>query len=278
MIAALYKTIEVQDAPFSSFSIVAQYMLYNKVRSSGVKVLLGGQGGDEAFMGYKKFILFWLQQSMKQKNYFITAKNFMQTIPMIFSEITALKQYWQHRHRYLSGNQPSQNVLRLPEPGAMTLTNSRQELWRRQMQDISQFSLPTLLRYEDRNAMGNSVESRLPYMDHSLIELGLALPESIKLRAGYGKWALRKIMQNKIPDQIRLARYKRGFDIPLAPLLKSGLGQSIRSSMQTNRAVINEFLLQPGSVNELFSDQQLAQRKNAMSEAISLLWLNKVFS
>jgi asparagine synthase (glutamine-hydrolysing) len=146
----------------------------------------------------------------------------------------------------------------------------------RQMQDITQFSLPTLLRYEDRNAMGHSVESRLPYMDHRLVELGLAIPEAIKLRAGYGKWAIRKIMQNKIPNRIRLARYKRGFDIPLKSLLEAGLGQSIRDQIASQPAIANEFLKTPRAINQIFSDQQLSQRHNAMREAITLLWLNKI--
>lgn len=278
MIEALHKTIEIQDAPFATLSIVAQYLLYKQVRSSGVKVLLGGQGGDEAFMGYKKFLLFWLKQSIKQKDYYLTAKNFMQMIPMMFAELPSLKYYWQHRHRYLARGNADHNkqVLRLPESIKLDLGNIEQPLWKRQLQDISQFSLPTLLRYEDRNAMGNSVESRLPFMDHQLIELGLALPESVKLRAGYGKWAIRKIMTDKIPKQIRLARYKRGFDIPLVALLKSGLGESIRTQLQKHRDITGEFLQDANSIAENFSDQQLAQRQHAMAEAISLLWLNKV--
>jgi asparagine synthase (glutamine-hydrolysing) len=58
MVAALDKTLEAQESPFSSLSIVAQYILYQRVRACGVKVLLGGQGGDEVFMGYKKFLIF----------------------------------------------------------------------------------------------------------------------------------------------------------------------------------------------------------------------------
>ncbi len=278
MLEAFYQTITVQDAPFSTLSIVAQYLLYQQVRSAGIKVLLGGQGGDEAFMGYKKFLLFWLQQSTKQKRYLLTAKNFLQMMPMFFAEMTSITSYWQHRHRYLRARQTTDTTLRLPDSSPLKLGHHESVLWKRQMQDIAHFSLPTLLRYEDRNAMGNSVESRLPYMDYRLIELGLALPESMKLKAGYGKWAIRKIMENKIPDSIRLARYKRGFDISSNMLLQAGLGRSIRHELHRHPAITKEFLNHPQQVDEVFSDQQLAQRKGAISEAISLLWLNKVMA
>ncbi len=278
MIEALYKTLDVQESPFSSLSVVAQYLLYKRVRACGVKVLLGGQGGDEVFMGYKKFLLFQLQQFLKQKRYTATAKHLLQLLPMLLSELTSLSAYWQHRHRYKKHTNHPMSELHLPDAPVLDLNGSQQPLWMRQMHDITQFSLPTLLRYEDRNAMGNSVESRLPYMDHRLVELGLAIPDTLKLRAGYGKWAIRKIMHNRIPNRIRLARYKRGFDIPLQTLLQAGLGKSIRERLQSNQALIKEFLKQPSDINQLFSDQQLLQRQRAMAEAITLLWLNRVYT
>jgi asparagine synthase (glutamine-hydrolysing) len=114
-------------------------------------------------------------------------------------------------------------------------------------------------------------------MDHRLVELGLALPEAFKLRNGYGKWPIREIMRDKIPNQIRLARYKRGFDISLHSLLKAGLGQSIRSTLNSNKQCSNEFLKRSIKIESAFSDKQLSQSQRAMTEAITLLWLNKVY-
>jgi len=270
MIEGLYKTIEIQDAPFSSLSIVAQYLLYKKVNSCGIKVLLGGQGGDESFMGYKKFLLFWVQHLVKQKKYIAVAKNVFQLLPMLFAELSSIGIYWRHRHRYLNHKQHG-STLTLSESTSLNLTSNN--LLKRQMQDVTQFSLPTLLRYEDRNAMANSVESRLPFLDHRLVELGLALPEAFKLQKGYGKWPIREIMRDKIPNQIRLARYKRGFDISIHSLLKAGLGQSIRSTLNSNKQCINEFLKHSIKIESAFSDKQLLQRQHAMAEAITLLWL-----
>jgi len=276
MIDGLWQTIDAQQAPFSSLSVVAQYLLYKQIKAAGIKVILGGQGGDEAFMGYRKFIIFGLQQKLHQKNYLALAKNLIQIFPMLLSEFSAFGAYWRQRKRY-TGQVGLQNIIQLPGVPALNLNNARdQALNLRQIQDITQFSLPTLLRYEDRNAMSHGVESRLPFLDHRLVELGVALPETLKLHAGFGKWPIRKIMADKIPNNIRLARYKRGFDIPLAELLNSGLGKSIRAALQSNFSVIKEFLMKGASINQLFSDQQLLSRPNAITEAITLLWLNKV--
>lgn len=277
MTHALYETLCAQDAPFTSMSIVAQYLLYKQVNRSGIKVLLGGQGGDEAFMGYKKFLIFWLQQSLRRKHYYTAIKNVLQMIPMLFAEMTHLNSYWQHRHRYM-GKKLDTGTLHLPEAPVLHLNHSGSALWKRQLQDITQLSLPTLLRYEDRNAMGNSVESRLPYMDHELIELALALPEAMKIRSGYGKWIIREMMRDKIPEQIRLARFKRGFDIPISDLLTSGLGKSIRDSLQEHRSTLAQFIKKPSEINITFSDQHLLKNKRTMNEAITLLWLNKALS
>lgn len=278
MITGLYETIEIQDSPFSSLSIVAQYLLYKKVKACGIKVLLGGQGGDESFMGYRKFLLFWFRQLLNEKRYAATAKHLLQLLPMLGSELSSLSVYWKHRHRYL-GKKGLGNALHLPE---VTLEQpsylSRLGMSGRQIQDITQTSLPTLLRYEDRNAMGNSVESRLPFLDHHLVELGISLPTAIKLRSGYGKWPLREIMDTKIPQKIRLARYKRGFDLPLASLLKAGLGQSIRNKLQNGSSIAEDFLKTSVNFSQAFSDQQFLKRQSAISEAITLLWLKGVLS
>jgi asparagine synthase (glutamine-hydrolysing) len=276
MIEGLFKTLQVQEAPFSSLSVVAQYLLYERVKSFGFKILVGGQGGDESFMGYKKFLIFSIKNFLHKKHYFAACKQTLQLIPMLFAELSALPAYWQHRQRFLNSKKHS-TVLNLPS-SSLQLSLTSKDLWRRQALDILKFSLPTLLRYEDRNAMGHSVESRLPYMDHRLVELGLALPESLKLKYGYGKWIIRDMMKNKLPNNIRLARFKRGFDIPVNTLLKAGLGAEIRMHLKHSGSLINDYFKSKVNIDQHYSDQQLLRRRTALSEMITLLWLDKGFA
>lgn len=270
----LLGVIKAQNAPFVNLSVLAQYLVYQKVRQAGIKVLLGGQGGDEGFMGYRKFHLFKLQQLFNQRNYFAGLAYFIQLLPLFAAELNQVKFLWGQRKRYL--NNKLQSNLSLPFFPVVDLQRSQLETWHRQASDITRFSLPTLLRYEDRNSMAQSVESRLPFMDYQLLELGLALPEMIKLKKGYGKWCLREIMQHKIPESIRKARYKRGFDIPLSLFIKQGLGCDIRGLLEERKDKIREFLSSQNKINEIFSDKNLIQHPNLMGEVISLLWLAEV--
>jgi asparagine synthase (glutamine-hydrolysing) len=81
--------------------------------------------------------------------------------------------------------------------------------------DLTRDSLPRLLRYEDRNSMAFSLESRVPYADdHRLIELVCGLPDSAKQWNGWSKYALRTGMAGLVPDKVRWRRTKLGFSVP----------------------------------------------------------------
>jgi asparagine synthase (glutamine-hydrolysing) len=181
--------------------------------------------------------------------------------------------FWRMRHRY-TRNSGIDTVLKLPETGCEHIGfDPADPLWVRQMHDVMHVSLPSLLRYEDRNSMGNSVESRLPFMDYRLLEVALALPAAVKLRNGYGKWIVREIVRKRIPEEIRAARYKRGFDVQQSDWIERGLGASMRESLRTRLPEIKEFLEPSANVDELFSDAQFKERTAAFAEATALIWL-----
>jgi Asparagine synthase (glutamine-hydrolyzing) len=138
---------------------------------------------------------------------------------------------------------------------------------------VTRLSLPTLLRYEDRNSMGNSLETRLPFLDYRFVELALALPDYLKVRSGYGKWILREAMRGRVPASVRTARYKRGFDAPEAAWISGGLGAAIRARLREAEPSINHWLPADTNVDELFGDRRLVNHPAAFAEATSLLWL-----
>ena len=75
-------------------------------------------------------------------------------------------------------------------------------------------NLPALLRFEDRNSMAFSVEARVPFLDHRLVEFAFSLPSDLKFRGGYTKRVLRDGMAGKLPDALRLRKRKMGFATP----------------------------------------------------------------
>jgi len=272
---AYLETLEAQGAPYPGGSIVAQYLVFKTARAAGFKVLLGGQGGDEAFMGYRKFQAFHLSRLAARKRYVEALTFALSLLPAFFGERWRWWDSWTARARYLNRSGMG-TVLRLPN-STMTLGYSPSEPLRaRQILDVTRASLPTLLRYEDGNSMGNSIESRLPFLDYRVMEFGMALPVAMKLRGAYGKWIVRKAVAGAIPEAIRTARYKKGFDVEERRWIDEGLGQSIRGMLHEQWGRIREWLSPGVSVDDVFSNEHFQARPSAFAEATTLLWLAQV--
>ena len=273
-VKAFWKTLDAQGAPFPAMSIVAQYAVFMAAHRAGMKVLLGGQGADEALMGYRKFQLILLRQAVRVGDIRQVLGLAAGMSLMLRAEAGRASTYVRQRNRYLRRG-GLKTALRLPPPEAVNLFGSRQAARQRQIDDLSVISLPTLLRYEDRNSMANSLETRLPYLDYRVAEFAVALPDALKVRRGYGKWILREAMAGRIPKDIRLARYKRGFDAPPRVWISAGLGSSIRNRLRELRPDTNEFLPAGETTDGLFSDDRLIRHPTAFAEATTLLWLGQ---
>lgn len=268
---AISETLRAQDAPFYGLSVVAQYLLYQKIKQVGFKVVLGGQGGDEAFLGYRKFQWFYLQELIAQQNWFAAMHFFGAFSTMLWAEKYQLARFWKLRARYTQQN-GQQSTLHLPGEALTVQMGSRGHLQARQIADVLQYSLPTLLRYEDRNSMFHSIESRLPFMDYRLIELACALPVRLKLKKGYGKWAIRQIMANQLPNEIRLARYKRGFDVQNNSLIDDACKTLIQTEVKAHQKFIQTFVR--GNINDYFHPHALKKSQQRFAELMTLLWLS----
>jgi asparagine synthase (glutamine-hydrolysing) len=124
--------------------------------------------------------------------------------------------------------------------------------------------------------MANSIESRLPFMDMRLVELALALPDAVKIRHGFGKWIVRQVVAGMVPDAIRLARYKRGFDVEHATWIDGGLGRRVRQALLERDRTVRKWLRPGERIEVAFSDRALKRRPTAFAEATTLLWLADV--
>jgi asparagine synthase (glutamine-hydrolysing) len=111
-------------------------------------------------------------------------------------------------------------------------------------------SLPTLLHYEDRNSMAHSIESRVPFLDHRLVELLFQFPDNLKINNGWTKFALRQSMEGVLPKEIQWRTDKKGFVTPgeilwlrgsLAHLLEIDYSQLSFLDKTKTKKIINEF-------------------------------------
>nr|WP_315215829.1 asparagine synthase (glutamine-hydrolyzing) [uncultured Duganella sp.] len=270
----LEKTMAFQEAPFSGMSPIAQNAVFREVRDAGFKVLLGGQGSDEIFAGYRKFIVIALREALHRR----AAKGALRLVYslglMLAHEASQARMYWQNLNRYKGGNNKAAAFRLLDwEPGTHNLWGEAgMSLPDRQIEDIQQWSLPTLLRYEDRNSMGYGIETRLPFMDYRLVEFALALPTRMKIANGYGKWMLRHAAKGLVPDVVRLNRKKRGFDVA-QNWITQGIGAALRGAIFDHATTLQGPLKSGEQLDALLSDEALSRDPDLLDEALLLAWL-----
>jgi asparagine synthase (glutamine-hydrolysing) len=269
--ALLERTLACQEAPFPSLSVMAQNEVFRTVRDSGFKVLLGGQGGDEIFAGYRKFFVVATRYALRNRD-MSDALRFLYSLGlMLIHEARSAGTYFRALSRYSDKHFRGFALLDLT-PGSANLWGDGVGLADRQIDDIQRWSIPTLLRYEDRNSMGYGVESRLPFMDYRLVELALALPSKLKIAKGFGKWGLREIAEDVVPDFIRLNRKKRGFDVTQNWIM-DGLGASLRARILDNRHTLAPYIRADANLDAYLSDVSLQANSNLLDEALMLAWL-----
>jgi len=220
-----------QDIPFGSTSIYAQYRVMRLAAENGVKVLLDGQGGDEIFSGYHGFYaaLFaeavtgmnvpaFVREMRRLGNSPVTArfviKSLVKHLASHVLPAPVLRKAYSKKSRalrYLDRGFWDRNKHRLDElPGRKRLSLNSQ-----MHHAMTSYGLKSLLRYEDRNSMRFSIESRTPFADDiGLIEGTFAIPGAFKIHNGWSKYLLREAMRGVIPDDIRERKDKVGFATP----------------------------------------------------------------
>jgi len=208
----LPELVWVQEEPFAGPAVYAQWQLMKLIRASGVSVVLDGQGADEILCGYAKFFYYYLLDLLQERRVTVLLATLTRAVANGGSH---LLQFGAAR-RYLPGYHSSDNhygmrVDFFRRNRHRSLTRPRGKLNRQQHLDIETFSLPVLLRYEDKNSMSQSVESRVPFLDHRLVEFTVNLPSDHKIWGGMAKRVMRHALADTLPKEVIKRRTKLGF-------------------------------------------------------------------
>jgi asparagine synthase (glutamine-hydrolysing) len=222
-----------QDEPPAGFSIIAQYKILEKIKAeTDVTVVLSGQGGDEILGGYSKYFFFYLRDLVKRGRFGAALTQALQSLV----KRTVL---WQFRlseaRRYLPSYLPF--LAQREAKSFLVPQGTAEPIWlspnfhARQKLDIDQYSIPALAHYEDRNSMAHSLETRLPFLDHRLVDFMLNVSPAVMLKKGWTKYLLRQSFP-ELPEAIRWRRDKQGFIIPEYRWLKEDLSALLLSTFQ----------------------------------------------
>jgi asparagine synthetase B (glutamine-hydrolysing) len=125
--------------------------------------------------------------------------------------------------------------------------------------------LPSLLRFDDRNAMAHSIESRVPFLDYRLIEFCFALPPEQKIRDGVTKFILRQAMTGILPEDVRMRQDKIGFSTPQEAWLREDLAPWLREVFTSA-----EFRARPYFQHDAVL--RLLDQPGAGASATTILW------
>ncbi|MDH4388600.1 MAG: asparagine synthase (glutamine-hydrolyzing) [Fimbriimonas sp.] len=238
--AGLPDLISVLDQPFGGWSMFAQHKVFELAHDHQIKVILDGQGSDEMFGGYtvmlgarasgllaqgKLFkaleLLKHSPQNMSSYKRQMVLMAFGRLVPKALQPImlkavgAALYPDWCNQSYF-----EQRGTVAEQRPAGRGSDALRQEL----KIAVEEISLPRLLRYEDRNSMFFSIESRVPFCNPRIAEFAFSLPpEYLVSDKGETKYVLREAMRDVVPDQI-IDREKVGFAVPERKLAQSMRG------------------------------------------------------
>src|SRR5687768_16678632 len=254
-----------QEEPVGGSGVYAQYCVARLAHQTGVKVLPDGQGADEQLAGYRKFIFVYLRQLYESGYYFEAARDAV----AFFSSWDILKTSQLADGRgYVSSSTPELAIVWgsvpcPPRPSRLRLGGS---LGRRLQADMTMFSLPLLLRFEDRNTMAFGVESRVPYVDHVFVEWMATLPADLRLSRGWTKLILRESLRDLLPPMIRSRKTKLGFSTPESAWLHGPLKPWL-AEMLTHPSYLDA-IVDPAGVAQLWALHARGKTSQAMAKIL----------
>lgn len=275
----LQKIIWHMDEPAAGPGVFPQYLISQEV-SKHLRVVVGGQGGDEIFGGYARYLISALEQAIKKAILPSTNSNVASyslgdlenNLSVLSSYVPMLRSYWskglfeENSARYfhlINRFKQSSNFL------ARELSFDQERIYeefssiyekRFENSSFSQnmyFDLKThlqsLLHVEDRVSMANSIESRVPLLDYRLVEYAFSIPDTLKIKDGKMKYIFTKAMSDYIPPKVLNRTDKKGFPVPLDIWAKNELKGFLHDTLLNNNS---ENLFQKKYVENLLNNDQ----------------------
>jgi asparagine synthase (glutamine-hydrolysing) len=242
-----------QDEPYGSTSIFAQWSVFAAARRAAIKVMLDGQGADEQLAGYhggfpyyySSLVRRWrfaeLLRAMTERHFWHGVSFFAEAQNLLLPHLPQALARWLRRNRQALGGRNWMNgELLRPHLGRSPFETARQSIGAPPVKGIAELcvvmtqssNLQMLLHWEDRNSMAHSIEARVPFLDHRLVELSIALGDRHKMVGGDTKRVLRRAMAGILPEAVRCRRDKLGFTTPEEAWFRGPLREAVLGGVE----------------------------------------------
>ncbi len=280
--SVLPKLIWHEDEPLAHPSSVALYFV-SRLASENVKVVLTGEGSDELLAGYARYRKTLLNLSWGRRYHNLTPQLIKDTVRKqlaalpggrvkqkllrtfltltpdlesiyfdnfaVFGRDTQPNLLTRETRERIGATDPYQAVREL-----LRQTDAKSLLDRLLYADIKTY-LHELLMKQDQMSMATSVESRVPFLDHKLVEFTARMPDTMKLRGGTTKYVLRESMKGVLPEQI-LSRSKMGFPVPIGRWFRGQYSSLLDEYVLSDRA-LSRGIFEPNFVRDLVRRHQV---------------------
>jgi asparagine synthase (glutamine-hydrolysing) len=276
---SIERIIWFMDEPAAGPGVFPQYWV-SKLAAGHVKVILGGQGGDEIFIGYARYLIAYLEECLRgaieqtahRARYVATLETIVKNLPTLDRYLPML------RHFFREGlfDEPARRYFRLMDrfSEAEQIINEELRLdtkrsfeeFREVFQSAGEGSminqimafdvkthLQALLHVEDRTSMASGLESRVPLLDYRLLGFMASVPPVIKFKDGELKYLFRRAVKSLVPPLVFNRRDKMGFPVPLSMWVRGELRDFFRDILLSRRCRERNFLDVPALERHLSS-------------------------
>ena len=257
------KVIYHLDYPVAGPGAFPQFMV-SRLAAQHRKVVLGGQGGDEIFGGYTRYLLAYFEQVIKAAidgtinngNFIVTYESIIPNLVSLRNYTPLLQYFWRDGLFGEMDERYYRIINRAPTMGSAINWNkltdyspleSFKEIFNGSnvgkesyFDKMTHFDfktlLPALLQVEDRMGMAHGLESRVPFLDHPLVEFAATIPSNVKFKDGGMKHVLKESMRHVIPDMIAERKDKMGFPTPITQWIKGPARDFVHDIFSTQKA------------------------------------------
>jgi asparagine synthase (glutamine-hydrolysing) len=256
--------IYMMDEPAAGPGLFPQYCV-SKLARAHVKVVLGGQGGDELFGGYARYLVAYLEQALRGAIYgtgddarhVVTWDSIAPSLTMLREYRPMLQSFFKEgifedmdsRYFRLVSRMEDADTLftndvwsndsrtRMFSSYAQIFNNPSTKSYFNKMTNFDlKTLLPALLQVEDRTSMSVSLESRVPILDHRIAELVTTMPPAVRFQGGDSKRVFREAVAGHLPNEVVQRRDKMGFPVPLTEWLRGPIHEFVTDTLLSSRA------------------------------------------